>query len=314
MIRRDSSLHHPDLHRFSHGAMATVFEVFIFHEDKSYSHQAAMEAFRLVESLESDLSRYIQNGDIARINSLKAGESTRIGIHAFSCLERGIELGLETGGCFNIFLGFLKDQRSDEDFDLKRTGGEYGFRRPAGPTPLELNAESYEVRVSERATIDLGAFGKGYAVDRMAESLREWGIESALVHGGRSSVYAFGWLPERAGWPVTISHPRDRRKILGRFELHDRAMGASGLEKGPHIFDPRTGEPVRDRAAAWVLGPDAATADALSTAFMVMEPEEVRIYCAGRSDLQAVTMIWDGTEEGDPIKVMTFGISSLKGN
>jgi thiamine biosynthesis lipoprotein len=293
--------------------MATVFEILVFHEDMRYSQQAAMEAFRLVDALESELSRFIPNGDIGRINALEPGESTLVGLHAFACLERGIELGRETGGYFDIFIGSLKDEWAGGESRGKKSSAWRmdDIRRRQDLVPLKLNEETFEVRLSDRVVVDLGAYGKGYTVDRIAESLREWDVESALVHGGRSSVYAFGRLPDRSGWPVTISHPQDRGKILRRFELHSEAMGASGLEKGSHIFDPWTVEPVRDRIAAWVLGPDAATADALSTAFMVMEPEEVRTFCSGRPELQAMVMIKEGTGEGDLNQLTTYGVSAL---
>jgi len=315
-MRIGSPLKHPNLHRFTHQVMATVFEIFLFHEDKAYSHQAAMEAFRLADALETELSRFIPNGDIGRINALEPGESTLVGLHAFACLKRGIELGRETGGCFDIFIGSLKDEWAGGESRGEKSSAWRmdDIRWRQDRVPLRLNEETFEVRLSDRVVVDLGAYGKGYAVDRMAESLREWDVESALVHGGRSSVYAFGRLSDRSGWPVTISHPQDRGKILRRFELHSEAMGASGLEKGSHIFDPRTGGPVRDRIAAWVLGPDAATADALSTAFMVMEPEDVRTYCSGRPELQALVMIKEGTGEGDSTHLMTFGISALNDN
>jgi thiamine biosynthesis lipoprotein len=312
MIHRDSPLDHPHLHRFSHQAMATVFEIFIFHEDETYSQQAAMEAFRLADVLEIELSRFVPNGDIGRINALSPGESTRVGIHAFACLKRGLELGAETGGCFDVFIGSLKDAWMNGDSRGERTGRIDGFRKRTGQAPLILSEESFEVRAFGRVTIDLGAFGKGYAVDRMAESLREWDVGSALVHGGRSSVYAFGRLADGSGWPVTISDPQDRVKILRRFELHNRAMGASGVEKGSHIFDPRTGEPVRERLAAWVLGPDAATADALSTAFMVMEPEAVRAFCSGHSELQAMVMEKPEAGTGSEARWITIGIDNLQ--
>jgi len=309
---RISPLHHPDLHRFSHQAMATLFEIVIFHEDRAYSQQAAAEAFRIADGLETDLSRFIPNGDIGRINALQAGESTRVGIHAFACLERSLELGLETGGCFDIFIGSMKDARNVGGLRSGRAGAEAVFQKRTGQAPLELSGESFEVRACGRVAVDLGAFGKGYAVDRLAESLREWDIGSALVHGGRSSVFAFGSLADGSGWPVTVSDPRDRRKILRRFELNDRAMGASGLEKGSHIFDPRTGEPVRGRIAAWVLGPDAATADALSTAFMVMEPEAIRAFCSGHPELQAMVMTKPETGSEVESGWISVGIDDLR--
>jgi thiamine biosynthesis lipoprotein len=305
----ESILQHPNLRRFPHQAMATVFEIFIFHADGTYSHQAAQEAFRIADTIESEISRFIPNSDIGRINALDPGESTCVGIHAFACLAHGLKLGRETGGCFDIFIGSLKDEwagRKSKRHALIPRRRDDG-RRAAGQCPLELNEAAFEVRMSERSVVDLGAYGKGYAVDRMAESLREWDIESALVHAGRSSVHAFGRLPDGSGWPVTVSHPLDRRKILHRFELLDRAMGASGLEKGAHIFDPRTGEPARERIAAWVLAPDAATADALSTAFMVMEGDAVRAYCSARPEIQA--MVMTGAEWGG--RLITFGVPAL---
>jgi FAD:protein FMN transferase len=311
MISPESILRHPDLHRFSHRAMATVFEIFMLHEDRSYSQQAAAEAFRLAESLEFDLSRFNPNGDIGRINSLGAGPSARIGIHALTCLKRAVDLQIETKGCFDIFIGSMKD--GWHEGKSSRAGGKKRCKSGefSGPIPLQFDEESHEARLSERVTIDLGAFGKGFAVDRMADLLREWDIASALVHGGQSSVYSFGRLHDGTGWPVTISRPLPSggRKVLHRFELRDRAMGASGLEKGPHIFDPRTGEPVCGRTAVWVLAPDAATADALSTAFMVMEPDAVAAYCSSHPGIQAAVLPED---VGKGISLSYFGIPDEK--
>ena len=136
--------------------------------------------------------------------------------------------------------------------------------------------------------MDLGGIGKGYAVDLVAELLEDWGIERALVHGGFSSVLA---LEPRGGdgWPLTLSDPAAPSRVLARLSVRQTALGASGVRKGDHILDPRTGEPVRGRRAAWVAlprpdptGADAsadegpriaagAVTDALTTAFMLLE-------------------------------------------
>ena len=119
MINPHSPVHHPNLHRFSHQAMATVFEVFIFHEDRVYSQQAAMEAFRLADVLEIELSRFVPNGDIGRINALPPGESARVGIHAFACMKRGLEIGLiilvVLLVILGLIIGFNKLKGSDEE-------------------------------------------------------------------------------------------------------------------------------------------------------------------------------------------------------
>ncbi len=72
--------------RFSHEAMATLFEVHIVHADARYAAQAAQAAFDLVDRLENELSRFRTNSDITRINHLSAGERTRVSPSTLECL------------------------------------------------------------------------------------------------------------------------------------------------------------------------------------------------------------------------------------
>ncbi len=113
------------------------------------------------------------------------------------------------------------------------------------------------------------------------------------MHGGFSSVLALDAPPDRDGWPLTLSAPGDGR-VLARVSVHRRAFSASGVRKGEHIVDPRTGRPVRDRAA-WASVPasfeagglPAAVAEGFSTAFMILSAEEVADLCRGCSGLEA---------------------------
>ena len=68
-----------DVCRFSHEAMATVYEVYAVHGNRTYAAQAAQAALDLVDRLERELSRFVPNSDITRINHLGPGESTRLG-------------------------------------------------------------------------------------------------------------------------------------------------------------------------------------------------------------------------------------------
>jgi hypothetical protein len=61
------------IHRFSHNAMATIFEILVSGADERYARQAAWEAFKLADRLEGDLSRYIENSDISRIRPGQSG-------------------------------------------------------------------------------------------------------------------------------------------------------------------------------------------------------------------------------------------------
>ena len=68
----------PGMKRFSHEAMATIFELILIHEDEHYVGQAAVAAFEEVDRLEGELSRYIENSDISRINNLPANQPTML--------------------------------------------------------------------------------------------------------------------------------------------------------------------------------------------------------------------------------------------
>ena len=58
---------------------------------------------------------------------------------------------------------------------------------------VHLDREQFTVRFErEGVMLDLGAIGKGYAIDRAIEILREAGISNALVHGGTSTIYGLG--------------------------------------------------------------------------------------------------------------------------
>ena len=300
----------PGIHRFSHEAMATVFEIVIVHDDSHYAHQAAWEAFEELNRLEQELSRFIENSDISRINSLAAGQPLILGPAAFECLQLCTRISAETDGAFDVTIGSLLNCWLNEDKHPRTPSDEelVGARQLTGMHLVKLDEAGHTVRLgSGPVSIDLGGFGKGYALDRMAELLREWSVDNALVHGGASSALALGAPPEAAGWPLTLSSPGYSRQVLAHLSLHERALSGSGLRKGQHIIDPRTASPVEGRVAAWACAPTAATADALSTAFMVMEPEAVKQYCLDHPEGLAMILLEGQGGEAQEDKLLRFG-------
>ena len=93
---------------------------------------------------------------------------------------------------------------------------------------------------------------------------------------------------------MTLSSPDNR--VLAKVYLKTRALSGSGVQKGRHIINPRTGQPVEDKLGAWVCTKDAATADALSTAFMVMNIKDIERYCEKHADVQAMILPADTKE------------------
>ncbi len=296
------------VHRFQHRAMATMFEIMVADEEHSYAGQAAVAVFQEIDRLEQELSRYLPNSEISRINNLQGGEAVQASADTFACLRLSMQYWKETDGAFDVSIGALMDCWVGKNKSLLHPSPQEveRARTRCGMYRLVLDESKMTVHVSEGPVqIDLGAIGKGFAVDRGVELLKEWGIASALLHGGASSVLAYGDCPSGNGWPVTLSSPQNPVEVLQHHSLRDQALGGSGIKKGRHIIDPRRGQPVSRRRAAWVCSDSAAGSDALSTAFMVMRQEEIDVFVNAHRGMWAVTIEEDPAMGAE--RVFRFG-------
>ena len=156
--------------------------------------------------------------------------------------------------------------------------------------------------------MDLGGIGKGYALDRMAQLLREWGVESALLHGGRSTLLALGAPERKSGWPVNVPDPFGSAGPVTRLVLKKGSLSGSSVRRRRHIVDPRSGVLIETEGAAWSYAENAARADALSTAFMIMSPEAVGKLCRGRPETGALLVrSADGKKGRRRFKILRYG-------
>lgn len=262
--------------RLEHDAMACTFGLDIAGADQGYAAQAARAAFDEIDRLEQILSRFIAHSEIAQINALTPGRSIRVGPETIECLQLASQVYAETNGAFDI------------SFRSQRRAG--GADRMSGPPPLVFDPVSHAVGVQVSGVVlDLGALGKGYAVDRAVAILREWGITAALVHSGQSSVRALGHAPDAPAWRLALRDPDDDAATLATVSLCDRALSGSGQRRHDrHIIDPRTGRPADAVRGAWAVAPTAALSDALSTAFMIMTADEIEHLCRQRGDVSAI--------------------------
>ncbi|MCJ7777925.1 MAG: FAD:protein FMN transferase [Sedimentisphaerales bacterium] len=298
----------PDAHCFSHQAMATVFEIIIIHKDARYAQQAAWAAFDELDKLEQQLSRFVENSDISRINNLSANQPLLVGLATFECLQLSAFWYDQTGGAFDVTIGSLMDCWLNKDKTMRTPSKEQlkQARQRTGLHLIKLDETDHTVRLlTSPVQIDLGGIGKGYAIDRMAKLLGDWSIDTALINGGCSSVLALRSPNRTKGWHLTLSNPTNHRQTLAHLYLQDRAISGSGLQKGPHIIDPRKAKPAEGRRTAWACAPTAAAADALSTAFMVMSPDQIKKYCLSHPDTLAMVV---AEERDGKEKILRYGL------
>ena len=169
---------------------------------------------------------------------------------------------------------------------------------------VQLDPSDFTVRFARPGVmLDLGAIGKGYAIERAAEVLREAGVTSALLHGGTSSVQALGHPPDAEHWKIAIEQPQagpgfqpasppseppaTSPALLATVPLRDEAMSVSAVwgksfqaegKTFGHVLDPRTGQPVTGTVLAAVVLPSATETDALSTALLTLGASRTRCH------------------------------------
>jgi thiamine biosynthesis lipoprotein len=241
------------IHQFNHRAMATHFQVRIANEERTYAAQAAQAAIELLDALESRLSRFRPHSEIAQIASLKPGEKMRLSEPTFACLQIAKRIELVTQHAFCVTPAALQTQARLPQWDLH-------------VDELSIQCESGKLE------FDLGAIGKGFALDRMGDLLRQWDCPSLLLVAGGSSILAGDPPGDIAGWSCGLGDDDATQRYL----LARASLSGSGLAvKGEHILDPRTGRPALRQTRAWVLADTAAESDALSTACMVLSLPEI---------------------------------------
>lgn len=276
--------------RFSHEAMGTLFEILLTDRDEGYARQVSQAVFTEIDRLEHLLSRFNPSSDIGQINNLKPGQSCAVDVDVFECLQKASRIQHETGDAFAINyaspLRNLKEQKT-AGLPLKM------FRSPGRFNITFEKREDFSG--TESLMIDLGGIGKGFALDKAAELLQDWDVSEALLHGGTSTALAVGAPRGKKGWAIGVTGCEDSSFALGKIMVKNRAVSGSGKQvKGEHIIDPRTGAPASGHEAAWVSHPSAATADALSTAFIVMNSLEFKTFCLKNKQVWAAVLTNDG--------------------
>jgi FAD:protein FMN transferase len=152
------------------------------------------------------------------------------------------------------------------------------IRATSGLAQISFDARQCTLTKRADATFDVGAFGKGEALDRVASTIG--GLPWMVDLGGQVSV---GGTAPSDGWRVAVADPRDRERPFLHLRLTRGSLSTSGASERSlvvngrrinHIFDPRTGTPAPFTGSVSVWHQQGLAADALSTALVVMGPDE----------------------------------------
>ena len=281
----------PPLERLesSAGIMGSEFRIACYAPSRKLAAGAVTAAFDEVRRVDAFLSHYKPESELSRINREAARRPVSVSREMADLLADCLRYSSASEGAFDITVGALV--------------GAWGFNGGKGSMPslwtlwrarrntgfqyLQVNQPDRTVRfLRSGLRLDPGGIGKGYAVDRAVEILRNYGIERALVSSGTSSIYALGAPPgEAAGWRLTVRGPASPEAKAATVVLRDEALSTSGsyekfFEVGGkrygHILDPRTGRPAGGVSAVSVIAPRTIDTEAWATALFVNGGEWAR--------------------------------------
>ena len=238
-------------------AMGSAYSVVVYGEDRTRMEEAVDAAFAEVQRLDQMLSNYKPESELSEINRYAGERPVAVTQEMFDLLAACVEYSRESEGAFDITVGplmkvwgFYKGTGR-----LPHRAEILGALERVGYLNIVLDAGHRTVQFARQgAELDPGGIGKGYAVDRMVEVLKQYGMQTALVSASGSSIYGLGAPPGEKGWKVEIRDPKNEKKSVAEVYLKDESMSTSGnYEKFfraegriySHIMDPRTGWPAQ---------------------------------------------------------------------
>jgi thiamine biosynthesis lipoprotein len=287
-------------------AMGSTYTVKLYGDDRISMEAAADAALDVAQDVDGLLSNYRPDSEWSEVNRYAAERPVKVSDELFRLLSACVEYSRESEGAFDISVGPLMKV--------------WGFYKGTGHLPHRAEVAAALTKVGYRhirldpaaktvrfdrpgVELDPGGIGKGYAVDRMVDVLRQKGVKSALVAGSISSIYGMGTPPdEPRGWRVIIKDPWHPSRTLAEVFLKDMSMSTSGsYEKFfeaegrmySHIMDPRTGYPAQGSASVSVVSPRTLDSEAWAKPYFVNgrqwaekhKPKEFRVYfCEDRTD------------------------------
>lgn len=237
-----------------------------------------------VARVEGKLSRFREESDIARINVKAAMKPIRVDKEMFRILTACANYYAQTEGCFDITLRpvlqyWNENVRGDRDAALE-------ILSRLGTDKMILNQKDRTVSFQNNSIeLDLGGFGKGYALEKVNEMLLRFGIDSGFLTMGESSVLTLGSHPAGDHWKVGIKNYIAPDEAIHTFHMRYGSVSTSSnfyvddegkLVNHRHVIDPVTGSPVEELVTASVFANTALLAEVLSTAVLVMREEKIK--------------------------------------
>jgi FAD:protein FMN transferase len=265
-------------YQYTFNALGGVCDIDVVGIERPY-HLVEL-AMQEVRRIEAKYSRYTESSIVGKINTQAGLDWVDCDEETCGLLDYANTLHVLSGGLFDITSGVLRRV--------------WDFGKKTIPSPEELKQvlqligwskferQGNKARLKKAGMqIDLGGFGKEYAVDRVATIFLQNGVTSALINFG-GDVRALGTKPNGNPWQIGIQDPRQLDRCFATLSLSQGALATSGDyerffevdgKRYCHILNPKTGMPVSYWRSITVLAPLTSAAGATTTIAMLLQKQ-----------------------------------------
>jgi len=276
--------------------MGTVFEIAAYGESPDRTSAAIDKAFQEIVRIDDLMSNFKPDSALSNLNRSAHFHAQKVPIDLYLAIERAIEFSKFSGGKFDITVAPLVNlwKAALAGDSMPSPEQQRAAEACVGYQKIELIPPDQVSFHSSCLQLDLGAIGKGYAVDRAGEILRSSGIHDAFLNSGGSTIVAMGSPPQQSAWLVHLRDPSHR--IDPYVMLNDQSVSTSeqtapsllGPESAGHIIDPATGKPVDSDFAVSAITSYGTPSDGLSTTLLLLGPKAGKALVHGMTNVSAI--------------------------
>lgn len=233
-----------------------------------------------IDLFDKTYSRFRSNSLITAISTATNGGKFQFPEDAISLFELYDTLYKITDGKVEPLIGSeleLLGYNAEYSLQADPQAGYFNSNKQLPDWQKDVFREGNCLTTKRPVTIDVGAAGKGYLVDILSEILIDESIKEFVIDGG-------GDIRHKGDteYIIGLEHPANCEMVIGTIPLKNAAICASATNRRKwgkelhHILNGRTGQPVQDIIATWVIAENALVADGLATALFFVDAEKLQ--------------------------------------
>ena len=293
--------------------MGGRFDISIVDKDSLSAEKNIDEVIAEITRIEYLISDWKPTTQISEVNQNAGIKPVKVDREVFELTKRAIKLSEITNGGFDIsfaamdriwkFDGSMTEMPSANA--IKKSIEKVGYKN------IILDSTESTIFLKLKGMkIGFGALGEGYATDKCRAMMIAKGVQAGIINGS-GDMSTWGKQPNGKDWKIGITNPFKPEKILAAIPLKEGAVTTSGSyekfvvfngKRYSHIINPATGYPATGLCSVTVFGPNAETANGLSTSMMVLGQKEGLLLLQKFPDYSCVLI----TDKGKIVKSKNF--------